>query len=144
VYADVIARCPEEAVFFHPLVERAAALRDFPAHRWVFLKLREGQVVTTNVVILDPAWLERRPDVARMIEDLRRHPVRMALQWGLVFLIRFKLGLLSLEYCERFFSDFLQAPVRAAITPHTTLAMDLDRPEDAPMLERWLASREEH
>jgi hypothetical protein len=98
--------------------------------------------VTTNVIILDPEWLARRPDIARIIEHLRRHPVRMALQWGLVFLLKFKLGLLSLESCERFFSDFLKAPVRGAITQHTTLAMDLDRPEDAPMLERRLASRD--
>jgi hypothetical protein len=31
--------------------------------------------------------------------------------------------------------------VRGAITDHTELAMDLDRPEDLPMLEAWLARR---
>lgn len=142
VYSDIIERCPEETAFFHPLVSKPAALRDFPQHKWVFLKLRDGAVVTTNVIILDPTWIDRRPDMALKIEELRRRPIRMALQWGLLFLLKFKLGLLSLDYCERFFSDFLQAPVRGAITDHTELAMDLDRPEDAPMLERWLASRE--
>ncbi len=141
VLGDTIARCPEEAVFFHPLVAKSAATSAFPEHKWVFLKLREGKVVTTNVVILDPEWLLRRPDLARMIEDLRRHPARMALRWGLGFLIRFKLGLLSLASCERFFSDFLQAPVRGAIILHAELAMDLDRPGDAPMLEAWLERR---
>lgn len=139
VIADTVSLCPEESVFFHPLVAKAAAVRGFPEHQWVFLKLRDGPVVTTNVAILDPEWLTRRPDVAQMIEQLRRHPVRMALQWGLGFLVRFKLGLLSLDYCERFFSDFLKAPVRSAITAHTELAMDLDRPEDVPMLEGALA-----
>lgn len=142
VFADIIECCPEETAFFHPLVRKSAALRDFAEHKWVFLKLRDGPVVTTNIVILDPTWLDRRPDIALKIEELRRHPIRMALQWGLLFLLKFKLGLLSLDYCERFFSGFLQAPVRGAITDHTELAMDLDRPEDAPMLERWLASRE--
>ncbi|MDH4180343.1 MAG: nucleotidyltransferase family protein [Armatimonadota bacterium] len=141
VFADIIDRCPEETAFFHPLVRKSAALRDFPEHKWVFLKLRDGSVVTTNVIILDPTWLDRRPDIAVKIEELRRHPIRMALQWGLLFLLKFKLGLLSLDYCERFFSDFLQAPVRGAITDHTELAMDLDRPEDAPMLERRLVTR---
>ena len=139
VIADTVSLCPEESVFFHPLVAKAAAVRDFPEHQWVFLKLRDGPVVTTNVAIIDPEWLTRRPDVAVMIESLRRHPVRMALQWGLGFLVRFKLGLLSLSYCQRFFSDFLKAPVRSAITAHTELAMDLDRPEDMPMLEGALA-----
>lgn len=142
VIADVVAQCPDESVFFHPLVTKAAAVRDFPNHKWVFLRLRDGAVVTTNVVIIDPQWLARRPDVAQMIEQLRRHPVRMVLQWGLGFLLRFKLGLLGLDYCERFFSDFLRAPVRGAITEHTQLAMDLDRPEDLPMLEAWLARQE--
>jgi GTP:adenosylcobinamide-phosphate guanylyltransferase len=141
IFADTIARCPAEAVFFHPLVQKPAAVRDFPEHKWVFLKLRDGEVVTTNVMILDPGLLARRPDLARMMEELRRHPVRLALQWGLGFLLRLKLGLLSLDYCERFFSDFLKAPCRGAITTHTELAMDLDRPEDAPMLEACLRRR---
>lgn len=142
VVADLVALCPDESVFFHPLVTKAAARRDFPKHKWVLLRLRDGAVVTTNVAIIDPQWLARRPDVAVMIEQLRQHPVRMVLQWGLGFLLKFKLGLLSLDYCERFFSDFLNAPVRGAITDHTELAMDLDRPEDLPMLEAWLARQE--
>jgi CTP:molybdopterin cytidylyltransferase MocA len=139
--ADTITRCPDDCAFFHPLVEKAAALRDFPAHQWVFLKLRDGEVVTTNVIILDPVWLRRRPELAQTLEALRRHPVRMALRWGVGFLIRFRLGLLSLAYCENVFSKILQAPCRGAITSHSDLAMDLDRPEDVPMLERALQSR---
>jgi GTP:adenosylcobinamide-phosphate guanylyltransferase len=139
VLADVVERCPENCAFFHPLVEGAAARRDFPEHKWVFLKLREGTVVTTNVIILDPGWLARRPDIAQTLEALRRHPTRMALRWGLGFLLRFRLGLLSLAYCERFFSRFLGAPCRGMIYGHTELAMDLDRPEDVPMLEAWLS-----
>jgi GTP:adenosylcobinamide-phosphate guanylyltransferase len=140
-YGDVIARCPEEAAFFHPLVSKAAARRDFPRHKWVFLKLREGEVVTTNVLILDPGVLLGRPDLATMLEELRRHPVRLAFRFGLGFLLKLKLGLLRLEGCERFFSEFLSAPVRSAITEHTDLAMDLDRPEDALMLAEALAAR---
>jgi hypothetical protein len=132
VTPDVLRRCPDGAAFFHPLVEQAAAVRDFPDHRWTFLKLREGQVVTTNIVIMDPEWLVTQPDLARTIEDLRRHPVRMALRWGLAFLLRFKLGMLSLDYCDDFFSRILDAPCRGAICGHTALAMDLDRPEDVP------------
>jgi GTP:adenosylcobinamide-phosphate guanylyltransferase len=141
VVADVVAQCPQESVFFHPLVTKVAARRDFPGHKWRFLRLRDGAVVTTNVAIIDPQWLARRPDLAVMIEQLRRHPVGMALQWGLGFVLRFQLGLLDLDYCQRFFSRFLGAPVRGAITDHTELAMDLDRPEDLPMLEAWLARR---
>ena len=141
-YDDIIGRCPSQAAFFHPLVTKAAALHDFPRHKWVFLKLREGQVVTTNVLMIDAGVLLHRTDLATMLEDLRRHPVRLALQFGLGFLLKFKLGLLGLGECERFFSDLLGAPVCGAITDHTSLAMDLDRPEDVPMLAQALAARE--
>jgi molybdopterin-guanine dinucleotide biosynthesis protein A len=140
-YGDVIERCPADAAFFHPLVTKSAALRDFPQHEWLFLKLRDREVVTTNVFIIDSELLLRRPDLAITLEDLRRHPLRLALRFGLGFVLKFKLGLLRLDACERFFSDLLGAPVRGAITEHTDLAMDLDRPEDAPMLEARLASR---
>jgi len=139
---EVIGRCPEECAFFHPLVEKSAAVREFPEHKWVFLKLREGEVVTTNVFVLDPGWLLRRGDLARELETLRRHPARLALRWGLGFLLKFKLGLLSLAYCEQFFSEFLGGPCRGMICEDTALAMDLDRPEDVGMLERALAARE--
>ncbi len=141
VYGDVIGRCPPDAAFFHPLVTKEAALRDFPEHKWVPLRLREGEVVTTNVLVIDPRVLLRRPDLAAMLEDLRRHPVRLALRFGLGFLLRLKLGLLGLDACERFFSNFLGEPVRGLITEHTSLAIDLDRPEDAPLLAARLASR---
>jgi len=132
---EVIARCPQECVFFHPLVEKAAAMGNFPEHKWVFIKLREGVVVTTNVFLLDAGWLMRRSDLARELEDLRQHPTRMARRFGLGFLAKFKLGLLSLEYCEQFFSRLLGAPCRGMICRETSLAMDLDRPEDVGMLE---------
>jgi hypothetical protein len=137
---DVIQRCPDDCAFFHPLVEKSAAVSAFPAHKWLFIKLRAAVVVTTNIIVLDPKWLLERPDLARTLEALRQHPTRMALRWGLGFLIKYKLGLLDLGYCEQLFSRVLKAPCRGAITDHVDLAMDLDRPEDVPMLEHWLAS----
>jgi molybdopterin-guanine dinucleotide biosynthesis protein A len=141
VLTDVVSRCPDDCAFFHPLVSKAAALRDFPDHKWTFLKLRDGQVVTTNIVIMDPRWLVRKPDLARTIENLRRHPIRMALRWGVGFLVKLRLGLLTLDYCENFFSRALSAPCRGMICDHSALAMDLDRPEDVPMLENWFETR---
>ncbi len=138
--SDVIRRCPADCAFFHPVVEKSAAVGAFPEHKWLFIKLREAVVVTTNIIILDPKWLLERPDLARTLEALRQHPTRMALRWGLGFLLRYKLGLLDLGYCERLFSRVLDAPCRGVITDHVDLAMDLDRPEDVPMLERALAS----
>ena len=138
--SDVIQRCPDDCAFFHPLVEKSAAVSAFPEHKWLFIKLREAAVVTTNIIVLDPKWLLERPDLARTLEALRQHPTRMALRWGLGFLLKYKLGLLDLRYCERLFSRVLQAPCRGVITDHVDLAMDLDRPEDIPMLEHWLAS----
>lgn len=137
---DVIQRCPDDCAFFHPLVEKSAAVAAFPEHKWLFIKLREAAVVTTNIIILHPKWLLERPDLARTLEALRQHPTRMALRWGIGFLLKYKLGLLDLDYCERLFSRVLQAPCRGVITNHVDLAMDLDRPEDIPMLEHWLAS----
>ena len=142
-FADTIAACPEDCAFFHPLVAKEDAVRDFPDHKWFFLRLREAQVVTTNVLVFDPAWLRARSDLARSLEALRRHPNLMALRWGLPFLLRYELGLLTLDYCERFFSKILKAPCRGAIGPYVALAVDLDRPEDVPILERALRRGEE-
>jgi len=136
---DVLEHVPEDCAFFHPLVEEEAARQTFPDHLWTTIKLREGRVVTTNVFVVDPKWLLARPDLAETIEKLRRHPVRMALRCGIGFLFRFKLGLLSVAYCEGLFSRFLGAPCRTMICRHVGMAMDLDRPADAPMLAEHMA-----
>ncbi len=136
---EVIANCPQDCAVFHPLVERAAAERDFPGHKWLFIKLDGLEVVTTNLLVFDPEWLLRRRDLAETVENLRQHPIRFALRWGLGFLLKYRLGLLTLDYCERFFSGFLGAPCRGMVCEHTGLAMDLDRPEDVTMIEHWLA-----
>lgn len=141
-FGEVIEACPEECAVFHPLVERSAAERGFPDHKWLFIKLDGREVVTTNVVIFDAEWLVRRRGLAEEVEKLRQHPVRFALRWGLGFLVRYELGALKLGYCEGLFSKLLGAPCRGMVCGHTGLAMDLDRPEDVPMMERWLAQHD--
>ena len=49
------------------------------------------------------------------------------------------LGVLTMGCCQRFVSRFLGALCRGMVCDHTGLAMDLDRPEDPPMVERRLA-----
>jgi hypothetical protein len=49
------------------------------------------------------------------------------------------LGVLTMGCCQRFVARFLGALCRGMVCDHTGLAMDLDRPEDPPMVERRLA-----
>lgn len=138
--SEVIQSAADSTVL-HPVVAAAAARRDFPHHRWGVIRLREGRIVTTNIILFDPACLLRRPDLAHTVEALRRHPARFVLRWGVGFALRYLLGLLTLDYCERFFSRILGASCRAFVSQRSELAMDLDRPEDIPMIEAALARR---
>ena len=138
IVSDVLDAVDEDAAFFHPLVSHEAAARDFPGHLLVPIKLKEGKVVTSNMFVVDPAVLQENPELVETIEKLRHHPIRMALRFGLGFLFRFKLGLLSLGYCERFFSKVLGQKCQGHIFDHTGLAMDLDRPGDVHLIESRL------
>ena len=141
--ADTIERDPGECAAVLPLVTEPVALEAFPDKHWYFVKLRDAVIVGCNVMVLDPKLLFRNVERAREMENARQKPWRLALMLGLPFLLRFKLGRLGIADCEKRVSELIGAPCRAQITQYAELAVDLDRPEDVPVIEAALRAREE-
>lgn len=140
--ADVIRRDPGDCAALLPLVKESVALKAFPDKHWYFVKLRDAVVVGCNVMVLDPRLLLQHVGRAREIENARQKPWRLALMLGLPFLLRFKLGRLGIADCEKRISELIGAPCRSMFTEYAELAVDLDRPEDVPVIERALLDRE--
>jgi molybdopterin-guanine dinucleotide biosynthesis protein A len=140
--ADVIRHDPGDCAALLPLVKEPVALKAFPDKHWYFVKLRDAVIVGCNVMILDPRLLLQQVERAREMENARQKPWRLALMLGLPFLLRFKLGRLGIADCEERISQLIGAPCRSMFTEHAELAVDLDRPEDVPVIERALVDRE--
>ena len=134
----VIGACPEDCAVFHPVVPYETARAYCSAHLWTPLKLRGGTIVTTNVFLVGSQWVVQRRELAKEIEGLRQHKWRLARRFGVGFLVRFAMGRLTLAQCEEHFSKLLGAPVRGFLCELPELALDLDRPDDAGLIEERL------
>lgn len=140
--ADVIRHDAGDCAALLPLVAEPVALRAFPDKHWYFVKLHDAVIVGCNVMVLDPKLLLQHVERAREMENARQKPWRLALMLGLPFLVRFKLGRLGIADCEKRISELIGAPCRSMFTDYAELAVDLDRPEDVPVIERALLDRE--
>lgn len=140
--AEVIEHDPGDCAALLPLVKEPVALKAFPDKHWYFVKLRDAVIVGCNVMVLDPELLLQHIGRAREMENARQKPWRLALMLGLPFLLRFKLGRLAIADCEERISELIGAPCRSMFTDHAELAVDLDRPEDVPVIERVLLNRQ--
>jgi molybdopterin-guanine dinucleotide biosynthesis protein A len=140
--ADLIERDPGDCAALLPLVKEPVALKAFPDKHWYFVKLQDAVIVGCNVMVLDPKLLLQNIEQAREMESARQKPWRLALILGLPFLFRFKLGWLSIADCEKRISEIIGAPCRSMFTEYAELAVDLDRPEDVPVIEAALLDRE--
>jgi molybdopterin-guanine dinucleotide biosynthesis protein A len=138
---DVIERDPGGGAAVLPLVEESVALKAFPDKHWYFVKLRDAVIVGCNVMLFDPKLLLQNVDRAREMENARQKPWRLALMLGLPFLIGFKLGRLTIADCEKRISEIVGAPCRSILTEYAELAVDLDRPEDVPVIEQAVQAR---
>ncbi len=140
--ADLIRRDLNECAALLPLVAEPVAVKAYPDKHWYFVKLRDAVIVGCNFLVIDPRLLLQQVERAREMESARQKPWRLALMLGLPFLLRFKLGRLGIADCEARISQLIGAPCRSMFTEHAELAVDLDRPEDVPVIERALLDRE--
>lgn len=136
-----LSLCPPEADICYPVVERSYIDRDFPARKWVFVKLREGHFTGGSLFLFKAEALLRNVERLRAVMDSRRNVLALAGMWGMGLFLKYLLGQLSLRDVERRVSALLRFNGRGISCPHSELAMDVDKPSDIPLVEEKLRMR---
>lgn len=128
--AVVVGLAPEAAV-------RAAA----PASRRTWWRFRDGRFSGANLFLLRGA--AARPALAfwRRVEAERKRPWRIVRLLGIVDLLLYLTGRLTLAEAMARASRVLGCPATAVSIPIGTAAIDVDRPEDLALAEAILARR---
>ena len=136
-----LAQVPDDADLCYPVVSKAGVLAAFPHREWTFIRLREAQVVCTNVLYFRAALLKGFEALADQIEVARRKPWKLAALFGPWLLVQFLTGRLSMPSAERRVSKLLGAKCCGVLTDDALLAMDLDDSRDVPFVEECLKQR---
>jgi len=137
VVEDFLAACAKDSADFHyAIVPQQAMEQRFPGVRKTFVRVIEGTYCGGNVMLFNPAVMDRvRPFVERVVAA-RKKPWLLAQLFGWSIVMKFASGRLSIEEMEAKVTEILGITVRAVIVPHPEVAMDVDvgKPENLEMI----------
>ena len=90
--------------------------------------------------LLKPGIVETGIKVANEIVENRKKPWRLARQFGLLFLLQFVLGTLSLEKIEQLFFALTGIDGAVVHTDYAEIGMDVDKAADLRVANEYIQS----
>lgn len=129
---------PPEAAAFAALARRETVLLEFPETRRSWLRMRDGAFSGCNLFLLT------RPEAARVVgfwqklEQHRKQPLVMAWMLGLLPLLHYALGLMTLQDAARALEQRCAVRLGFVEMPFGAAAVDVDKPSDLALAEKAL------
>jgi GTP:adenosylcobinamide-phosphate guanylyltransferase len=113
----------------------------YPDMKKTVLHFRDGKYCGTNLFAFLTARGRQLADFWRRVETQRKSPLRIIriLGWGAV--LRYLLGVLTLESALELLSRRLDLRIGAVVLPHADAAVDIDSVADHTIVQKKLASR---
>ena len=132
---------PQDCDLAVALAPADLVLKSYPGAIRTYYRFRDKAVSGCNL------FLVRQPDARKIVEfwlqmeKARKKPWRIALKIGLPVLLRYALGLLSLEQAFTHVSKLTGTKIAPILMPYAEAAIDVDKPEDLLLVQRILKSR---
>lgn len=127
------------AEFAYPIIRKDDILAQYPGTKRTFIRLKEATVTGGNMIILNPALVERNSRVGQSLFAARKSPIGMAKVLGVRFVAKFVAGTLTIAELEAKMSEVLGGSSAAVFTRHGSIGIDVDKPEDVVLVERVLS-----
>lgn len=128
---DFISKCDSfDADIYYPIITKAAVETQFPGTKRTYIRLRDGTFTGGNIFIVDKESLIKNRDIGQRMFVFRKNPFKMARLLGLGFILKYILRLLTIKEVENKASQILNCRMRAVITDHASLGVDVDKQED--------------
>jgi GTP:adenosylcobinamide-phosphate guanylyltransferase len=126
------------ADFVYPVIPKEDIQTQFPGGERTYVRLKEGKVTGGNMMLLNPALVERNVRIGQGLFDARKSPLGMVRLLGAPFIARFMLGTLDVPMLEQKMTELLGGSGRAIFTQHASIGMDVDKPSDLRIVEELL------
>jgi GTP:adenosylcobinamide-phosphate guanylyltransferase len=123
------------------LAEAETVMRAFPEGKRTFYRLAGKGYSGCNLFLARRPGAARVADYWRRMEGHRKNPLRLVREIGIAALIRYALGLLSLDAAFRHVSKKTGARISPVILPFAEAATDVDKPSDHALVEGILQRR---
>jgi len=127
-----------EADIHYPIVDVAYFDERFPGSHRTTQKLKEGTFTGGNIFQLSPGpVIANRERVEAVIRD-RKSPAKLVKLFGMGFILKFALRQLDLKGLESKASQILGAKMRAVLTKHPQVGLDVDKSDDLKLVREVL------
>jgi CTP:molybdopterin cytidylyltransferase MocA len=123
------------------LAEAETVTAAFPEGKRTFYRLAGKGFSGCNLFLARKPGAARVADYWRRMESHRKNPLRLVREIGFRALIRYALGLLSLEGAFQHVSKLTNTRIRPVILPFAEAATDVDKPSDHALVEGILKRR---
>lgn len=125
--------------FVYPLTSKEVNEAKYPGVRRTYARLKDGIFTGGNLFIISSTVIEQGMDMARKLVERRKNPLAMARLFGPVLVWKFITRRLSIEAVEKRFYEIIGIKARAIISPYAEVGVDVDKPSDLELAQRFLA-----
>ncbi len=141
IVAHFLENAPQDADLCVGLAEAETITKAFPEGKRTFYKLAGKGYSGCNLFLARRPGAVRVADYWRRMEGHRKNPLRLVREIGFGALIRYALGLLSLEGAFKHVSKLTATKISPVILPYAEAATDVDKPSDHALVESILLAR---
>jgi CTP:molybdopterin cytidylyltransferase MocA len=141
IIAHFLQHAPKDADLCVGLAEAETVTKAFPEGRRTFYRLAGSGYSGCNLFLARRPGAARVADYWRRMEGHRKNPLRLVREIGIGALVRYALGLLSLDAAFRHVSKLTAARINPVILPFAEAATDVDKPSDHTLVEGILKRR---
>lgn len=138
---DFLQQCeahPDKEVSY-AVIPKEACLKSFPEAHRTYGRVAEGYFTGGNLMLIAKRVVIDNQELGREIFALRKSPLRLANWLGWSFILKAVLHRLTIPAAEQRVSEILRAPSKAIITHYAEIGMDVDKPEDLKLIEKYLS-----
>lgn len=137
---DFIGQCRNKDLdVIYPIVSKELNEKKFPGVKRTYAKLKEGVFTGGNIVLIKPGIVARCATLAEKIISLRKSPIKLVEFIGLSYIIKYSLGILSINDVEKRVSQLLNIKAQAIIVAHPEIGVDVDKPSDLELANKVLS-----
>lgn len=136
-FLDQCEKYPEEELYY-PIIPKEACLQTYPEAKRTYGKLADGTFTGGNMMFAPKRVMVHCQSKAEEIFERRKNPLKLGSWLGWSFILKLLLHLLTIGDAERRTSELLGVRCKAIITPYPEIGMDVDKPADLQLAEKYL------
>ena len=137
---DFIQQCervPGKGIYY-TIIPKDACLKSYPDAKRTFGTVTDGTFTGGNLLLVGREVVLNSQKLTREIFALRKSPFALANWLGWSFILKAVFRRLSINEAEKRFSHIMHTPSKAIITNFAEIGMDVDKPEDLRLIEKYL------